>query len=98
MCIHGYIKLSVCSDYCMFRDDACIYAEVQDTQRDVDMMLQQNDAYSTQMLPLKQNVCYESFSGVTFQPQQYENDTTRKPAEFVHLVILSVFDCCTVQN
>ena len=62
------------------------------------MMLQQNDAYSTQVLQLKQNVCYESFSGETFQPQQYESDDTRKPAEFVHLVILFVFDYCTAQN
>ena len=53
-------------------------------------MLQQNDAYSTQVLQLKQNVCNESFSGETFQPQQYESDDNRKPAEFVHLVILLV--------
>ena len=52
----------------MFRDETCIYAEVQDTQDDE---LQQNDAYSTQVLQLKQNVCYDSFSGENFQQQRY---------------------------
>ena len=52
----------------MFRDEACIYDEVQDTQDDE---LQQNDAYSTQVLQLKQNVCYDSFFGENFQQQWY---------------------------
>ena len=52
----------------MFRDEACIYDEVQDTQDDE---LQQNDAYSTQVLQLKQNVCYDSFFGENFQQQRY---------------------------
>ena len=57
-------------------------------------MLQQNDAYSTQV-QLQQNVCYDSFSG---EALQCENDSTKKPAEFVNLIILFVFDCYTVQN
>ena len=52
----------------MFRYEACIYDEVQDSQDDV---LQQNDAYSTQVVQLKQNVCYDSFSGENFQQQRY---------------------------
>ena len=51
------------------------------------MVLQQNDAYSTQV-QLQQNVCYDSFSGETFQ---CENESTKKPAEFVNLIILFVF-------
>ena len=48
------------------------------------MVLQQNDAYSTQV-QLQHNVCYDSFSG---EASKYENDSTEKPAEFVNLIIL----------
>ena len=54
----------------MSRDEACIYDEVQDSQDDE---LQQNDTYSAQVLQLKQNVCYDSFSGENFQQQRYNS-------------------------
>ena len=72
----------------LFRTEVFSYAhEENNTQDDVDMVLQQNDAYSTQV-QLQQNVCYDSFSGETLQ---CENDSTKKPAEFVNLIILFFF-------
>ena len=67
--------------------------EENNTQDDVDLdvVLQQN---STQV-QLQQNVCYDSFSGEAFQ---YTKDSTKKPAEFVNLIILFVFDYYIVQN
>ena len=65
--------------------------EENNTQDDVDLdvVLQQN---STQV-QLQHNMCYDSFSGETFQ---YENDSIEKPAEFVNLIILFVFYYYTV--
>ena len=85
----------------LFRTEVFSYAheenhEENNTQEyvDLDVVLQQNDAYSTSIqLQLQQNVCYDSFSGEAFQ---YENDSTKKPAEFVNLIILFVFDYYTV--
>ena len=76
----------------LFRTEVFSYAreenhEDNNTQDEVDMVLQQNEAYSTQV-QLQQNVCYDSFSGEAFQ---CENDSTKKPAEFVNLIILFVF-------
>ena len=74
----------------LFRTEVFSYAhEENNTQDDVDLdvVLQQNDAYSTQV-QLQQNVCYDSFSGEAFQ---CENDSIKKPAEFVNLIILFVF-------